>query len=172
MQIYYYFLWLMLYSSMGWLYESTICSLVNEHRLINRGFLMGPICPIYGFGALINIVLLRDMESPAIIFLLAMVTSGILEYITSYLMEELFGRRWWDYSRFHFNIKGRVCPYICIIFGIANVILLKVVHPVVSHITAMISTGAVGVISIAMFFLLLGDIIFTTSYVNKINFRL
>lgn len=87
MQIYYYFLWLMLYSSMGWLYESTICSLVNEHRLINRGFLMGPICPIYGFGALINIVLLRDMESPAIIFLLAMVTSGILEYITSYLME-------------------------------------------------------------------------------------
>lgn len=96
-------------SFLGWCMEVT-CKLVQFGRFINRGFLLGPLCPIYGTGAVLMAYFLplwtTQVEST---FLLALVLCGTLEYITSWLMEKLFHARWWDYSQKRFNINGRVC---------------------------------------------------------------
>lgn len=93
----YLFLWFLLYAFIGWVYESVLVS-VSERRWVNRGFLNGPLCPIYGCGAVLAIVLLHDFTSPIEIFLISSFGASILEYITSWGMEKLFHARWWDYS--------------------------------------------------------------------------
>ena len=94
---------------LGWVME-VVCKLIQFHRFINRGFLIGPYCPIYGFGSvLITLLLSRYAESPVVVFLMGMIICGTLEYLTSYLMEKLFHARWWDYSQKRFNLNGRVC---------------------------------------------------------------
>lgn len=128
MIIFYFFM----YSFIGWFYESTICSLVKYHRLINRGFLKGPYCPIYGFGAILTITLLGHM-SYLEVFLLSMILSTVLEYTTAYILEKVFNRRWWDYSKQPFNIHGRICIIASLIFGLANVLLISLVHPFLSQ---------------------------------------
>ena len=103
-----YFLWLMIYSIIGWIYESTLCSITNK-KLINRGFLNGPYCPIYGSGAILVILILGRIKNPVLLFFLGALVTCSLEYLTSYVMEKLFHARWWDYSQRKFNINGRVC---------------------------------------------------------------
>ena len=104
----YLFLWFLLYAFIGWVYESVLVS-VSERRWVNRGFLNGPLCPIYGCGAVLAIVLLHDFTNPIEIFLISSFGASILEYITSWGMEKLFHARWWDYSHYRFNIQGRIC---------------------------------------------------------------
>ena len=91
----YLFLWFLLYAFIGWVYESVLVS-VSERRWVNRGFLNGPLCPIYGCGAVLAIVLLHDFTNPIEIFLISSFGASILEYITSWGMEKLFHARWWD----------------------------------------------------------------------------
>lgn len=95
----YLFLWFLLYAFIGWVYESVLVS-VSERRWVNRGFLNGPLCPIYGCGAVLAIVLLHDFTNPIEIFLISSFGASILEYITSWGMEKLFRARWWDYSHY------------------------------------------------------------------------
>lgn len=84
---------------LGWVME-VVCKLIQFHRFINRGFLIGPYCPIYGFGSvLITLLLSRYAESPVVVFLMGMIICGTLEYLTSYLMEKLFHARWWITAR-------------------------------------------------------------------------
>ena len=94
----YLFLWFLFYSFAGWVYESILVS-VSERRLVNRGFLNGPICPIYGCGAVLAIVLLHDLHNPFAVFLISSIGACMLEYVTSWGMEKLFHARWWDYLR-------------------------------------------------------------------------
>lgn len=84
-----YFLWLMIYSIIGWIYESTLCSITNK-KLINRGFLNGPYCPIYGSGAILVILILGRIKNPVLLFFLGALVTCSLEYLTSYVMEKLF----------------------------------------------------------------------------------
>lgn len=91
----YLFLWFLFYSFAGWVYESILVS-VSERRLVNRGFLNGPICPIYGCGAVLAIVLLHDLHNPFAVFLISSIGACMLEYVTSWGMEKLFHARWWD----------------------------------------------------------------------------
>lgn len=124
------FLWLITYSFFGWVYESILCS-VTSGSLVNRGFLNGPLCPVYGFGALI--VILAFWRDPDItvwnLFLSSMVLTCSLEYFTSWAMEKLFHARWWDYSEYRFNLGGRICLLGALAFGSFSVLLIKVVHP-------------------------------------------
>ena len=106
----YLFLWFLLYAFIGWVYESVLVS-VSERRWVNRGFLNGPLCPIYGCGAVLAIVLLHDFTNPIEIFLISSFGASILEYITSWGMEKLFHARWWDYSHYRFNIVTGTAPY-------------------------------------------------------------
>ena len=101
------FIWFIIYSFLGWLWEEIICS-IQARKLVSRGFMSGPYCPIYGFGALIYLVLMHFTERPVELFFLGGILACTLEYITSYLMEKLFKARWWDYSKRFLNINGRV----------------------------------------------------------------
>lgn len=148
------FLWLIIYSIIGWIYESILCS-VTEKRFVNRGFLNGPYCPIYGFGAVLDILILGKIENPLLLFILSAVLTCTLEYITSYLMEKLFHARWWDYSSRKFNINGRVCLIGAFAFGSLSLILIKLVHPLTLKFIGMMSDAVfhITVISLAIIFI-------------------
>ncbi len=134
-----YYLCFWIYSFLGWAVESTFCS-INEQKVINRGFLSGPICPIYGFGALIVILCLTPFLShPLFLFIDAVVLTSILEYFTSYLMEKLFHARWWDYSHHHFNLNGRICLATSLSFGGLSVFVMYFLHPSVVRLIGILS---------------------------------
>ena len=100
----------------GWLFEVCI-SLFRDHEIVNRGFYLGPYCPIYGAGAMLFILLMNWTDRPLELFFFGGLFACVLEYITSYLMEKIYKARWWDYSNWPFNINGRVCLYGFLTFG-------------------------------------------------------
>ncbi|NMM98298.1 putative ABC transporter permease [Bifidobacterium olomucense] len=138
----YLFLWFIFYSFVGWVYESILVS-CQERRWVNRGFLNGPLCPIYGTGAVTGAVVLGNVHNPLAVFLISMVGASILEYGTSWAMEKLFHARWWDYSHFRFNIQGRICLLGAVIFGVGGVVIVNVVQPQVVRVTALIPVPTV-----------------------------
>ena len=118
-----------IYSFAGWLMESTSDS-IKKKKLVNRGFLIGPYCPIYGCGVLlITILLSRYKNDIPVIFFMSLLICGTLEYATSYIMEKIFKARWWDYSNNKFNINGRICLETLIPFGIAGTIIICITNP-------------------------------------------
>ena len=122
------FLIFIIYSFAGWCMEVLI-SLVLRKKLINRGFLVGPICPIYGVGALLLSAVLDANEPPLVIFCVAFVGSAVLEYLASFVMERLFRVRWCDYTERPYNLKGRICLESIRSFGIIGVLMLKLITP-------------------------------------------
>lgn len=124
-----YFLLFMIYSVIGWCMEVT-CKLIQYKRFINRGFLIGPYCPIYGYGAILITILLRKyIYDPWVLFVMAILVCGTLEYLTSFFMEKIFKARWWDYSQRRFNLNGRVCFGTIIPFGILGLFIMYVSNP-------------------------------------------
>jgi len=105
------------FSIMGWVCEVLWCS-AGAGKLVNRGFLSGPWCPIYGFGALfISALAAPFAANPLSVFLISVTVACVIEYFTGWLLETLFQNRWWDYSNKPFNLKGRVCLENAGIFG-------------------------------------------------------
>ena len=133
-----YFLLFMLYSFIGWCMEVT-GKLIQYKRFINRGFLVGPYCPIYGTGAiLITFLLNRYTNDPFVLFIMAILVCGTLEYLTSYFMEKIYHARWWDYSQRKFNINGRVCLNTIIPFGLLGLFIMYVSNPfLIKHIESL-----------------------------------
>ena len=129
------FLWLMIYSIIGWVYESTICS-IGHRKLINRGFLNGPYCPIYGTGAVLVLLVLGRIQNPVLLFFAGALVTCSLEYLTSWLMEKLFHARWWDYSRKPMNLNGRIWIGNLILFGLASVVIVLWIDPIYFRIIA------------------------------------
>ena len=146
-----------LYSFIGWLTE-VLEGLINRKEFVNRGFLVGPICPIYGFGALFMIGLLKNNDNFIIIFLLGSLVCTFLEYVTSLILEKIFNTRWWDYRDKKINFNGRVCLEVMIIFGIGSILLMKVMRPIVSK--ALLLPDKVKIVMVSIFLVLfLADII-------------
>ena len=166
-----YFVWFMLYSVIGWVYESIYCS-IQQRQLVNRGFLNGPLCPIYGAGAILVLFLFRSLQNPALIFIAGALATGVLEYVTSWLMEKLFPARWWDYEDWRFNLHGRVCLAGVAAFGAMSVILIKGIHPLVAVLTSRMAPGAVGATAGVLLLLLLVDTAITTMRLLKLNEKL
>ena len=103
------FLLFLMYSFVGWSLE-VIGKLLEKGKFVNRGFLVGPYCPIYGVGSILMIILLnRYINDPPTLFIMSILLFSVLEYSTSYFMEKIFKIRWWDYTRRKFNINGRIC---------------------------------------------------------------
>ncbi len=124
-----YFMLFIIYSVLGWIMEC-ILNIIQKHKFVNRGFLIGPYCPIYGFGVVIvSLLLTRASKHIIILFLLSSVICGTLEYLTSYFMEKIFKARWWDYSNKKFNINGRICLETLIPFGLISVFVICVLNP-------------------------------------------
>ena len=126
-----YIIYFIFYSFVGWLIE-VIRIFLREKKFINRGFFIGPILPIYGFGVLfITMLITGGFNDILAVFLKCVFVCSILEYVTSYVMEKLFKARWWDYSNKKFNINGRICLETMIPFGVLGSLVVIVVHPFV-----------------------------------------
>nr|WP_246566483.1 putative ABC transporter permease [Tissierella simiarum] len=123
-----------MYSCIGWIIE-VVYHIFILKKFINRGFLFGPICPIYGSGAVLMILFLTPLKNNLLyLFLGGIVVATILEYITGYVLELVFDTKWWDYSEEKFNIKGYVCLRFSLAWGIASVILMYVIHPIMEYV--------------------------------------
>ena len=156
-----YFLLFMLYSFIGWCMEVT-GKLIQYKRFINRGFLVGPYCPIYGTGAiLITFLLNRYTNDPFVLFIMAILVCGTLEYLTSYFMEKIYHARWWDYSQRKFNINGRVCLEYAILWGIITVILIEVLKDFVDKIINLMKGKVSTIVDIILTMLIATLIMFT-----------
>lgn len=131
MQTYHLTQWLIfffLYSFIGWVWESCYVS-AKKHRWVNRGFLHGPILPIYGSGAVVILIsTLPVREQPWLIFFLGMSAATLLEYVTGAVMERLFHVRYWDYSSQKLNLNGYICASSSICWGGFSVLLVRLIH--------------------------------------------
>lgn len=169
--IYEFICWIFFYSVIGWIYESVLCS-VSERRWINRGFLNGPYCPVYGFGAVLNILIMDGINNIFILFYLSTVTACTLEYFTSWLMEKLFQARWWDYSGHKYNLNGRISLEGAIVFGTFSVLLIRLIHPEVMHLTNTLSDTMVRSIAYFILIVIAIDCIITVVNVQGFNKKL
>ena len=165
-----YFILFIAYSFLGWLIE-VVGKLIEPKKFINRGFLIGPYCPIYGTGAiLITFLLKKYTEDPIALFIMAIVICGILEYLTSYFMEKIFHARWWDYSRRKFNINGRVCLNTIIPFGLLGMFIIYVSNPFLIEKIQMLPELVLNIVFWTILAIYLIDNIVSTnviSYVGK-----
>ena len=154
---------------LGWVME-VICQLVQLRRFINRGFLLGPYCPIYGFGAvLITRLLSRFAGDPLAVFALALIVCGTLEYLTSYAMEKLFHARWWDYSQKPFNLNGRVCAGTLIPFGLLGLTIIYWVKPFFFGIFIALNAQVRSVLCAVLSAAMLADLIVSANVLGKIR---
>jgi uncharacterized membrane protein len=125
------FLLFIIYSVVGWVCEVLYCSFL-ERKFVNRGFLAGPLCPVYGFGGLLVIFLLKPFSGNMMyLFVMAVLTTSTLEYVTGWALETIFATKWWDYSNSRFNIHGRVCLFNSLVFGLLSVGTVTFVHPAI-----------------------------------------
>ena len=168
------FLLLILYSFLGWCGEMVYCSIGQRKLCEKRGFLNGPLCPIYGHGALLVLVVLgQRWNNPISTFLIGMVLTSTVEYLTSYLMEKLFHMRWWDYSHHHFQLNGRICLLNSTLFGLACLVLRYVVHPrVMEPILWLFDHGLAVPLALALFALYVTDIVLSVRSAIQIGNRL
>lgn len=165
------FLFFIFYSFSGWLYESALCS-IREKKLINRGFLSGPLCPIYGLGAVFILLILGNITNIFTLFIAGSVITCTLEYISSIALEKLFNAKWWDYSSYPFNIKGRVCLWGAIVFGAFSVVLVRFIDPFVRAWLISMSSRHIYILSVFLLAALLADIIFTAHHLLILGGRL
>lgn len=168
------FLFFFLYSVIGYIAEITFISIKTKKIVFNRGFLIGPYLPIYGFGSLILILFLRRYEEdPIVLFVLGAVFCTTLEYFTSLIMEKIFKLRWWDYSDRKFNINGRVCLDNALLFGLAGIVVVKGIHPLLADLIYFFPAGLTIGLAIFLFLVMLADFC-ESCYITfrlKINFN-
>lgn len=158
-----------IYSFLGWLMESffrTIC----EKKLINTGFLKGPFCPIYGFGAIIMFLFLDNYENkPILLFFIAFILLTLWEYVVGVILEKVFKTKYWDYSDHKFNFQGRICLTNSIFWGILGVVFVKYIHPFIQNVISRIDKNIL-IYSVTIFTIVfLVDMITTIINVKNIQ---
>lgn len=154
-----YFLLFIIYSFIGWIVE-LINIFIIEHKIVDRGFLIGPYLPIYGFGALFIITFLSKYKSDLItLFCMSTIICATLEYITSFIMEKLFHARWWDYSSNKFNINGRICLETASLFGIGGCIIIYIIQPVLDSIILFFNPLFLNIVAIVLAVIFVADLL-------------
>ncbi|GAB6170495.1 hypothetical protein JCM1393_29550 [Clostridium carnis] len=166
-------LYFSLYSFLGWVCEVFYCS-IPKKEFVNRGFLKGPVCPVYGFGALSVIWILGSLKINSWILLLIAggIIASIIEFCADLLLEYVFHTRLWNYSNRKYNIKGRVCLLNSTLFGILSVVLMKILHPLFNKIFIDLNFYFIVIVSIIVTIIFILDIIFTVKEVLKLNYNL
>lgn len=155
------------YSIAGWILESIYKSIL-EKKPINSGFMFGPYCPIYGFGAIIMIALLQNIKSDiTLLFIVSFVVLTLWEYVVGVILEKVYHTKYWDYSNNRININGRVCLLNSVYWGILGVIFTRVVHPQVAKLTLLIPSNTLFYID-----LIIGLIMIVDATISGINFNL
>lgn len=166
-------LWIFfIYAFLGWCTEVSYAALVTG-TFVNRGFLNGPVCPIYGFGVVIVLTCLTPLAgSLPLLFLGSVVLTSALEWLTGFALEKLFHQRWWDYSDEPFNLSGYICLRFSIAWGLACMFVVKLLHPTVLLFIRIIPQ-VLGVVLLAVMGAVMAvDLAATVSTIIKLNRRL
>ncbi len=165
-------LYFFLYSIIGWILESAYKSIL-EKRVINSGFLHGPYCPIYGFGAVIMLIFLENFEHNLILlFLMGFFILSIWEYLVGFVLEKVYHTKYWDYSESRFNIKGRICLLNSCYWGVLGVIFIKIIHPIVQEVVGNMEQNWILGIDIILFLIFTSDFIVSNVKVKGIDKKL
>lgn len=170
--IIYNILYIIIYSFLGWCCEVIYCYIL-DHKFTNRGFLNGPLCPVYGFGAFFVLTFLdRFKENIFLVFILGVFITSILEYITSFVLEAVFHTKWWDYSKHKFNIHGRVCLLNSTLFGLLSVVLVEVINPIIRDFVSKFPEKIVFLVTIVLTASIAIDFVITVQTMLKLNSKL
>lgn len=170
--LYFVFYSFIIFSFFGWIYETTLLSVKNK-TFINRGFLNGPLIPIYGFGGTIVYVTLFSIRDQwYTVFLVGMLIATVLEYVTSYVMELIFHTKWWDYSYYKYNLKGRIAVKPSLFWGFLSVVDLYLFGAIVTKIIDMIPYTVGIVCAYVIIVLGVADLTVTTIYALDLHKRL
>lgn len=128
----------LIYSCLGWCLE-VIYAAVSTGQLVNRGFLNGPVCPIYGFGMIIVLFTLSPLaDNLLLLYIGGVILPSVLELAGGWALYKLYHTRWWDYSDFPFNIGGYICLEFSLLWGVGTVVVMKAVHPVIAGLVEMV----------------------------------
>lgn len=169
MSIYYSILYFFVYGFLGWCTE-VIFAAFKQHRFVNRGFLNGPICPIYGVGVTLVVACLEAFQSNLLLlYLSSVILVTILEGVTGWAMDKLFHNKWWDYSKLPLNIGGYVCLLFSLIWGVACVVIVYFIHPLIHQMLSWIPHVIGLVLIVILAAALIADIIVTSSAILKFN---
>ena len=172
MEIYYFILYFFIYGFVGWCTEVAYAT-VKQKKFVNRGFLNGPICPVYGVGSGLVVMLLEPMSGTVVsLYVVSTVLVTTIEGVTGYLMDRMFHHKWWDYSNQPLNIGGYVCLLFSLAWGVACVVIVRVIHPFVYKVAAMIPVTAGVVIAAVFGIALFADLYVTTAEILKLNKKL
>jgi len=155
------FLLFIVYSLSGWILEVVYCAIIT-HRFINRGFLNGPLCPIYGAGGILVIFALEPFsEYTIVLFIVAGLATSCLEYATSWLLESIFSAKWWDYSDKRFNLHGRICLTNTLAFGAMSVLVVRLLDPMLRSILGQAPRRPLELVTLSLFAIISFDFIAT-----------
>lgn len=155
------FLYFMIYAFLGWCMETVYCS-IRERRLVPRGFLFGPVCPIYGVGVLMMICWFAPfMDNPLLFYVVATVCMSAWEYFVGWFLEVTTHIKYWDYSMHKFNLKGRICLWVCLTWGVLAYIILFWIHPVISQLVLQVPLIIRYILAAALAAILIADIVTT-----------
>ncbi len=173
-----FFIDFIVFSFLGWIYECIYCTLRTKHWQ-NRGFLFGPVCPIYGSAAVAGMVIFGRLPVfagsfvPAWkIFLISALASAVLEFVTSWVLEKLFHAVWWDYSRIPLNIQGRISLPTTTGFGLAGILVVRFLIPFVEDLQKGFSTVSVEIASLLLMAFFAADLALTVASLTQLLTRI
>ncbi len=163
------FILFIIYSFIGWFIE-VLGVIIKERKFVDRGFLIGPYCPVYGCGVISMVILLNKyINDKVTLFIMCILLFSIWEYITSFIMEKLFNARWWDYTKYKFNINGRICLETMIPFGIGGLLVMYIVNPFFVNMLNKLPQILINIICIILLVIFITDIIISTNSMVKIK---
>lgn len=167
--VFFIILYFSIYAFLGWVTE-VLYAYWSRGYFVNRGFLYGPFCPIYGSGIVLVVFLLNKFKTNLIVlFLLATIVTSLLEYITGFILENFFHTKWWDYSNNTYNLKGRICLFFSLIWGLASIVIMKIVHPLISSIVNLASYEFIKISSGLLIAYFIADLAFTIISLIQFN---
>ena len=165
-------LYFIVYSFFGWIMESVLKTVLQK-KPVNSGFLYGPFCPIYGFGAIIMFIFLQGFkERPILLFIIAFFVLSIWEYIVGWMLEKIFHTKYWDYTENKFNIKGRVCLMNSLFWGFLGVVFIRYIHPFIVEKIDIIKINDLLFLTITLLIIMIVDLVISIIKVKNITIKL
>lgn len=162
----------LIYAFIGWCTEVSYAAL-DTGKFVNRGFLNGPVCPVYGCGVLLVVVVLTPLkDNILILFVGSVILTTVIEFITGFLLEKLFHNHWWDYSNEPFNVCGYICLKFSILWGLACTFVMDIVHPLIYKVIRIVPFTVGLIVLIVLMIVFCCDMGVTVATVLKLNKRL
>ena len=164
------FLLFIAYGIIGYFLEVITTSLEQKKINLTRGFLVGPIVPIYGVGSLLITLFLSTYKNDLVVlFVMSLVLCSVVEFTTSYIMEKAFKLRWWDYSHMKYNLDGRICLLNAVLFGIGGVLVVKYVNNILFIIINSMTSVVFNILFYILLIIFITDLVVTLIVMNKLK---